>query len=914
MALKSSLDHMTLPRQRPMAFRNQGLEVSPVYRREFYLTTDMEAEDSSVPGASSLNHGFAMAGSSTAVSSNGPITTSSGINPAHPTVNHHSISTSTVSATALESNTGTFKYNSTSTRTALTQSHGAAGLNPQSNSGSSRFTTLTQLLGAASVSLQTNSSSTRSSSSISTAAEAVARKALTGGSAVTSLSTRLSSLPSSMNAVITNAVTSSNGMTSSKIALPPPPESSNVHSGDTAAQTASVVIASASSRAGTLVSTNQTSSIPTSTSSTKFVNAVVHSNTTLLGSQAFGSTLLSRSTLLSLVSSSARARSASSTSFLPSLTLANYRSSTPSNSFSTSSNSGVNTLSATAQIAIPITSFSPNNAAAIADGVAIGGGLALLYDKARSISDVSALVASKPDMIKSIETFKSDLKRLSLDLGGSGTSSCSKIKSRSRSRKRSILDRLLNTITSTVCSLIKVQAEIDTIAPVLAVIAADWVVIGGLAEVLTQEEKEEEKEEKEEEEEEEKSQSAEEERASETAKKKTQSTSTPKASVSTVSSTSISRTPIPYVTEICQPYPINIDDSPAADNIALAVAAFELSLFFGSSGSGGSGGGGLIGNSTSSNSINSATGGLTTSTRGVFSNSQSPAVAATPEAFIISASVSAASASEAFLSAVSVSAASVSRASVSAASISSASALRASISAASVSALSVSVASASRASASSASASAASVSRAYVSAASISSASASAASAYRASLSAASLSAASVSAAAASFPTQLSSNNEGSYLCKSVGSNTCTSAYSLYNSSYLYTHYTSYVQTAGGFDGEWLGWGCAAMFTCDTDEAYAKGMTGQQILNAFQYLYSKDDVTICGSVYMGNECHLTVNACDFCESSIPCEALPTELQPPHGDVPCFYNDGTTWPPTRPPETGCGGVMNKRYFC
>lgn len=104
------------------------------------------------------------------------------------------------------------------------------------------------------------------------------------------------------------------------------------------------------------------------------------------------------------------------------------------------------------------------------------------------------------------------------------------------------------------------------------------------------------------------------------------------------------------------------------------------------------------------------------------------------------------------------------------------------------------------------------------------------------------------------------------------------------------------------------------MFTCDTDEAYAKGMTGQQILNAFQYLYRKDDFTVCGSVYMGNGCHLTVNACELCESSIPCEALPMEFQPPHGDVPCFYNDGSTWPPTPPPEPVCGRGMENRYVC
>lgn len=631
-------------------------------------------------------------------------------------------------------------------------------------------------------------------------------------------------------------------------------------------------------------------------SSAKFVNAVVHSNTTLQGSQTSGSTQLSGSTLPSSLSSFARANLTSSTAIFPSLAsstnFAKQRLTAPSNSFPTSSNSGTHTVSSITQISIPITSLTPTNAAAIADGIAIGGELALLYDKAHSISDLTALAAAKPSIIASIETLKSDLKRLSLDLGGSGIPTCGKSRFRFRSRRRSILDHLLVTIASTVCNLIKVQAEIDAIAPDLVEIAAVWVVIEGLAEVL----KEEEKEMEEEEEKEEESQSAEEERASETAKKKTLSTSTRKPSVSTVSSTSVSRTPIHYITELCQPYPTVIDDSAAADNIVLALAAFELSLVFGSSGGGGSGVG-LIGNSTSSNSMKSTTGGLTTSITSVPSKIQASAAKPVSEAFISSMSV--ASAPKAFYSAVSISAASVSRASVSAASMSSASALRASISAASVSALSASVASASRAS---------------VSAASILSASASVASASGASVSAASASAASASAAAESFPTQLTSNLEGSHLCKSIGPGPCVSAYSSYNSSYRYTHYTSYVDTAGGFDGEWLGWGCAAMFTCDTDEAYAKGMTGEQILNAFRYLYSDDDVTICGSIYMSNECHLTVNACDLCESSIPCESLPEQFQPPHGDVPCYFDDGTTWPPTPPPVNGCGSGLDKRRVC
>ena len=408
----------------------------------------MDAEHPSVPGATNSSHVFAMAGSSTAASSNGPITTLSATSPANSAVNNISNVTFTVSATALDNYAGNSESKSTSTCTNLTQSLGVARVNPRSNS-----------------------SIFRSSFSISTVADAAAMKALSGGSAGTSLSAKSSSIPFSINTVTTNSVIGSNGMTSSAIALYLSPESSNGHSGGIAAQTALVLITSASSPAEFMVSSNQTSNISTSISSTKFVKAVVHSNTTLLKLQATGSTqlsgsnLLSQNTLLSSMSSLACANLTSSTSILLSLTsmtnLANYGFLARSNLFSTSSNSGTHTVSATNQVAVPITSLNPTNAAAIADGIAIGRGLALLYDKAYSITDISALEASKPDIIKSIETLDSDLKRLSLDLGGSGTSTCGKNRSKFRRRKRGILGRLLDTIASTVCSLVKVQADID---------------------------------------------------------------------------------------------------------------------------------------------------------------------------------------------------------------------------------------------------------------------------------------------------------------------------------------------------------------------------------------------------------------------------------------------------------------------
>ncbi len=68
--------------------------------------------------------------------------------------------------------------------------------------------------------------------------------------------------------------------------------------------------------------------------------------------------------------------------------------------------SETNTLATNFQISVPTISLSPDNAAAIAGGIAIGEGLSLLLSKGLSISDESELEASKTDFINSIETLK----------------------------------------------------------------------------------------------------------------------------------------------------------------------------------------------------------------------------------------------------------------------------------------------------------------------------------------------------------------------------------------------------------------------------------------------------------------------------------------------------------------------------
>ena len=766
------------------------------------------------------------------------------------------------------------------------------------SSSDSTYTNSTKSMSATGMSLRSNSSSFRPFSSISTTSRKVGIGQLSNGSAISPLSRISNSLLSS-----TTTLTSSHGMISPEMGPILSSKSSSVRSSNVLYQTAPEGVSSAPKTSSLI---NQTSGFPTSVSSTKFGSTVVHSNTSLLGLQA------SRSTLLSSVLTSTNL--ASSTFAIQSLmsfsSITNNKVAASLDFIFTSTSSGDKTLTAIAQIAIPTTTMSPTDAAAIDGGVAIAGGLVLLLSQARPITNKAGLLAMRPRLINSIDDLKTDLKTLSLDLGGKGTPDCTRSESSLQSRKRSVLGHLLDTISKTICSLAKAVVLLTAVEISFAVLAAQWAEIETLAATLMGEEVEEKKEEEEEEEKESQSQSQE--RASETAKEETQSASTSKASISsTVSSSSVSHTPIPYYSGLMQPYPVDIDDVPAADEIVLAVAAFELSLAFGNRGSGSQV---PVHNSTSSNTNSSIVEGSTASAASSFSILPASAAASISEASITSTFVTVASVSRAFISTgpvlvASISAAPAYRASVSEASISAAwvsassaaSASRASISAASAYRVSLSEASVSVASALAASSSAASALRA-----SISAVSASAASVSRASISAASALAASSSAAAVTFPTQISSNNLGSNLCKSIGSAPCIYAYHLYNPLYLYTQYTSYVHVSDDtFSGKWLGWGCTAMFECDSKEAYAKGMMGQEILNAFEFLYSRDDVGVCGSLYMDNGCHLTVNACGSCEGRMPCEALPEQYQPPHGGVPCYYNDGTTWPPPLPPK-GHGG--------
>ncbi len=72
-------------------------------------------------------------------------------------------------------------------------------------------------------------------------------------------------------------------------------------------------------------------------------------------------------------------------------------------------------------------------------------------------------------------------------------------------------------------------------------------------------------------------------------------------------------------------------------------------------------------------------------------------------------------------------------------------------------------------------------------------------------------------------PTQTSSNCKGSSDCGwIVGKGQSQQAYAGYVDNTIYTGYTSFVDKTSFA-------GCAAMFTCDNDGAYAQGMLGSQI-------------------------------------------------------------------------------------
>ncbi|KAJ5681731.1 uncharacterized protein N7477_001671 [Penicillium maclennaniae] len=117
-------------------------------------------------------------------------------------------------------------------------------------------------------------------------------------------------------------------------------------------------------------------------------------------------------------------------------------------------------------------------------------------------------------------------------------------------------------------------------------------------------------------------------------------------------------------------------------------------------------------------------------------------------------------------------------------------------------------------------------------------------------------------------PTQTSGNDKGSGECHSID-DACTRAYVQYEDDTIYSSYTSYtanIESGIIVDATFGEAGCAAMFTCDNDD-YGFGMTGRQIKAAVEYMFENDSVKKCGSTYLSNFCHITLNYCTSCKAT-----------------------------------------------
>ena len=78
-------------------------------------------------------------------------------------------------------------------------------------------------------------------------------------------------------------------------------------------------------------------------------------------------------------------------------------------------------------------------------------------------------------------------------------------------------------------------------------------------------------------------------------------------------------------------------------------------------------------------------------------------------------------------------------------------------------------------------------------------------------------------------PNQTSKSCHGSIICPFTGQ-ACQYAASRFDDSLLYRNFTSYTYKLGN---PILLHSCAAVFSCDSNEAYVKGMTGAQIKGAY---------------------------------------------------------------------------------
>ena len=137
-------------------------------------------------------------------------------------------------------------------------------------------------------------------------------------------------------------------------------------------------------------------------------------------------------------------------------------------------------------------------------------------------------------------------------------------------------------------------------------------------------------------------------------------------------------------------------------------------------------------------------------------------------------------------------------------------------------------------------------------------------------------------------PVEVSYNNDGSSSCNHIRREDCQNAYRQYNPGTVYHSYTSYIAFSGASFINILaggGLGCTAKFNCKDQLAFDDGMTGSDILAAFDHLYIHDDVGICGTSTLSNGCSVSLDMCDGCQTSIPCDALDVETL--QAGFPCY---------------------------
>ncbi|KAF7547422.1 hypothetical protein G7Z17_g7743 [Cylindrodendrum hubeiense] len=158
---------------------------------------------------------------------------------------------------------------------------------------------------------------------------------------------------------------------------------------------------------------------------------------------------------------------------------------------------------------------------------------------------------------------------------------------------------------------------------------------------------------------------------------------------------------------------------------------------------------------------------------------------------------------------------------------------------------------------------------------------------------------------------QYRGNHDGSSICASISKDTCLSAASRYVDDVVYHQYTSAVwpdasgedianaifPIAGPIIEDFFGinYGCTVIWTCDNDDAFSQGMTGKQIKDSMLNIYNLNGAKGCGSTYLYNGCHVTVNGCNNCRDAGHAQTLWNPIDVYHG---AFDDANDGFPPRR----------------